>query len=91
MEVPVISSRLVAITLFAVPVALFAAGAAAQTQNTRDCKYYGICNGQQGYAGEYGGYTQSAPRLRPARTAPTSPDTGIHDETGLVGPHGVGW
>jgi hypothetical protein len=94
MEVPVTSSRLLAITLFAVPVALFAAGASAQTQNTRDCKYYGICNNQAGYSGEYSGYSPAPARptqTAPAQTAPGSTDPSIHSETGLVGPHGVGW
>ena len=88
------SLRLVTTTLLAVPVVLFAAGASAQ--NTRDCKYYGICNNQQGYSNSYNGDEQPAP---PAASPayPSYPpsaagnDPKIHPEGGLVGPHGSQW
>jgi hypothetical protein len=89
MEAPVRFSQVVAAALIAVPVGLYVTGASAQAQNTRDCKYYGICNGQQGYSNSYYGDAQrAAPSAAPRATGT---DSYIHDENGLVGPHGVGW
>jgi hypothetical protein len=83
-------SRLVATTLFAVPLAVFVTGASAQSQNTRDCKYYGICSNQQGFYNSYdNGYRQSASPVASPQSGAPAPT--MHEETGIVGPHGVGW
>ena len=84
-------SRLVATTLFAVPLAVFVTGASAQSQNTRDCKYFGICRNEQGYYNSYDNrYQQGAPVASAQSAAPGSTPT-MHEESGIVGPHGVGW
>ena len=83
------SFRLVCAALFATAitsgVALSASVAGAAS--SRDCKYYLKCD-QYSQA-----YTGSFDNGAPAPSAQTQRPSGfqIKDESGLVGPHGVGW
>jgi hypothetical protein len=66
-------------------IALAATG--AQAFSSRDCKLYGHCD-DQGYMNSYGGGEAAAPRNGPRQPAPAFQ---MREETGISGPHGVGW
>jgi hypothetical protein len=79
--------RSIIASLAAATLASSLASTGALAFSSRDCKLYGHCD-YQGYTNSYNGDEAAAPRDR-QRQAP--PAFQMHDESGIVGPHGVGW
>ena len=61
-------------------------GTTALAASSRDCKLYGHCRPTHDFVNSYNGdEPQAIRRGRPA------PGFQIHEETGIVGPHGHNW